>query len=104
MFDRKIVDHNFSPMADNEESHEVSYPRLWAEIKTWRSQFSWSGLVTAILLGLVPSGWDIGSDYEFADENNKSGREGVTYLTYLFISMPGRASYTLLIPQRNKTN
>ena len=51
--------------------------------------FSWPGALTAILLGLAPSAWDVSSDYVYAqtwDETEYNPQ--IRALVYFFICLP----------------
>ena len=53
---------------------EVSLSGLVAEARDWRKHFSMSGLLTALVIGLAPSAWDIGAD--FRDKRVKTNTAG----------------------------
>ena len=46
-----------------ERPMEVSLSGLVTEARDWRKHFSVSGLLTALVIGLAPSAWDIGADF-----------------------------------------
>ena len=71
------------------------------KVKNWRTYFTFSGLATALVLGLIPSLWDSVSDFLLAKEEETTRSLGSmthprlgyswsssTYLTYLFICLP----------------
>ena len=70
------------------------------QVRNWRTYFSFSGLATALVLGLLPSLWDSVSDFFLANEEETTKSLGVihpglvhswslsAYLTYFFISLP----------------
>jgi hypothetical protein len=68
----------------------IEYSVLWAEVQNWRScQFSWSKALTAILLRLAPSIWDIVSDYTYAGIwADETYYFNLRALVYFFISLP----------------
>merc|ERR1719500_26621 len=55
-----------------EEDHNVNFGALFSEVKNWRTHFSFSGLATALVLGLLPSLWDSGSDFGFGKEEQET--------------------------------
>ena len=50
----------------NPKGRGVNLSIIFDEIACWRMYFSWPGALTAILLGLAPSAWDVSSDYVYA--------------------------------------
>ena len=71
------------------------------KVRNWRTYFTFSGLATALVLGLIPSLWDSVSDFALAKEEETRESFGrmphpslgytwslSTYLTYLAISLP----------------
>ena len=71
------------------------------KVRNWRTYFSFSGLATALVLGLIPCLWDSVSDLAFAKEEETTKSLGIlihprlgyswsfsSYLTYFFISLP----------------
>ena len=67
----------------------IDYSLLWAEVKNWRCQFSWSKALTAILLRLAPSIWDIASDYTYAEIwADEMYYFNLKSLIYFFITLP----------------
>eukprot|EP00092_Neocalanus_flemingeri_P018850 GFUD01020411.1.p1 GENE.GFUD01020411.1~~GFUD01020411.1.p1 ORF type:complete len:263 (-),score=48.44 GFUD01020411.1:371-1108(-) len=74
-----------SPNKSLEQNNEVTIRELFTEAKAYKSHFSWSGFVTAILFGLAPSVWDVQSDFVFANKQHPY----ISRLSYLCISLPG---------------
>jgi len=67
----------------------LNFSAIWDEAACWRMYFSWSKALTIILLGLLPSVWDVSSDYIYAqtwDDNGYNPR--VRALVYFFICLP----------------
>ena len=71
------------------------------KVRNWRTYFSFSGLATALVLGLIPSLWDSVSDFLLAKEEETIKSLGCltwprlgyswsysTYATYFYISFP----------------
>lgn len=78
--------------------HRTSSRKMWRERRSIRQHFTWGGFTNALVLGLIFSALDVGSDIAFAEEDHTSlawssrgymPPEHVTTLTYLFMSMPG---------------
>ena len=92
LIDRKEIEQNKVQENDKEGSHEVDYTILWEELKSCRTHFTRSGLLTGMFLGVAPSAWDISSDFTFADrmEQYDDSRKKVAIFSYFFISLPGR--------------
>ena len=64
-------------------------------MRNWQTHFAYSGLATALVLGLLPSLWDSVSDFAFAKEEDTEESLGTigfssaaTVTTYFFISLP----------------
>ena len=76
--------------------HQHEYCLQSQQVKNLRSNFTFSGLATSLVLGLLPSLWDSASDFAFAEEEETSlslrsigpSASASTYLTYFFISLP----------------
>ena len=69
----------------------VNYSTVWDEILCWREHFSWTGAITMILLGLVPTTLDVSTDYAYADtwkEINWGYNLQVRALVHFFICLP----------------
>ena len=69
----------------------VNYSTVWQEILCWREHFSWTGAITMILLGLVPTTLDVSTDYAYADtwkEINWGYNLQVRALVHFFICLP----------------
>ena len=71
------------------------------KVRNWRTYFTFSGLATALVLGLIPSLWDSVSDFLLAKEEETTKSLGSkthprlgyswslsTYTSYFFISLP----------------
>ena len=72
----------------------VDFSKLLADAKTPDIFFSRKDFAVAFFLGLLPSVWDMGSDYYFAENADKSNTgeippTTVKGLTYAFLSLPG---------------
>ena len=69
--------------------HENCFPSH--KVKSWRTFFTFSGLATSFVLGLLPSLWDSVSDFNYAEEEkNTTKPDGQvnSHPTYFFISLP----------------
>ena len=54
-----------------------------------RSYFNWDSFLYALILGLMPSIWDIQTDLQFANMLEVEDKEHAAGLSYAFISLPG---------------
>ena len=67
----------------------INYRSLLNEAAYWRIHFSWPGAITNILFGLVPSAWDVSSDYFYAQTWDNNGHNPqIRALVYFFICLP----------------
>lgn len=72
----------------------VNIPKLLADLKHPPTFFSRLDFALALFLGLLPSVWDMGTDYYFAEYITESNTGEIPIatvkgLTYAFISLPG---------------
>ena len=52
---------------------EVDFKKLWSEIQNFKDHFTMKGFFLGLVLGLIPSGWDTFSDFDFAiDDHNRT--------------------------------
>eukprot|EP00092_Neocalanus_flemingeri_P002204 GFUD01002344.1.p1 GENE.GFUD01002344.1~~GFUD01002344.1.p1 ORF type:complete len:451 (-),score=84.54 GFUD01002344.1:67-1419(-) len=90
----------------SDDDNALSFTVLWEEAKAWQLSFSFSQLGSAIILGLAPSAWDVGSDHRFAkklqQEDDDWSRIIAPTLCYLFISLPGLVM-AVTFPQKMMT-
>ena len=67
----------------------IDYRSLLDEAACWRIHFSWPGAITNIVFGLVPSAWDVSSDYFYAQTWDNNGHNPqIRALVYFFICLP----------------
>ena len=67
----------------------IDYRSLLDEVACWRIHFSWPGAITNMIFGLVPSAWDVSSDYFYAQTWDSNGHNPqIRALVYFFISLP----------------
>ena len=53
-----------------------------------RENFKWDNFNYALFFGLLPTAWDILSDYKFGTSQEAEGEETTAGLCYMFICMP----------------
>lgn len=76
---------------DPRKTKGINYSVLWDEVKGWRSHFSWTGALTIIMLGLLPSAMDVSSDYTYAESwqgDDWGYNPQVRALVHFFICLP----------------
>jgi len=93
---------SLSSTSTEEESSNQSYAlhlgKVIKEATEWRTWFSWGSFLQHLVLGLIPSIWDVWSDYKYI-ENWKTDFEGLEdselwnrnvfeFLSYAFIALP----------------
>ena len=74
--------------AKDDDGH-IALPKaneIWSDIINFRSYFNKKDFLTGLIFGLSPSAWDLGEDYQFAENLEEANLQ---YLSYLFISLPG---------------
>ena len=68
---------------------DINYTCLWTEIVNWRANIQKRDSQKAILLGLLPSAFDVSSDYSYARTWNEQGfNPQIRALVYFFICLP----------------
>ena len=70
-------------------SSGIQFRLLWAELNEWRTHFTWFNALNAFIFGLVPSIWDVVSDYMYAETwGDETYFFNLKALNYFFICLP----------------
>ena len=66
----------------------------------WRSLFNWDDLGYSLILGFVPTAWDVYSDLDIANQLTTSGDSISAGLSYLFICFPGLYMFNEVLTEK----
>ena len=65
------------------------FTKIWSEIKQFRTYFTWTGFFYFLVLGLLPTAWDIQTDLTLGSTLTQLEDEYTAGLCYIFICLPG---------------
>ena len=72
----------------------INYTILWSEIVNWRANIEKREAQKAILLGLLPSAFDVSTDYSYARTWGDEGfNPQIRALVYIFICLPHAVAF-----------